>query len=189
LFSQSRFQTWPTISLKGEVIDNLDVKFKYRNKYDHKESSSVTSWFNMGLEYKLNKSSFGIYYRELQRIKSSEKRPFVEFEYEVNNNMKLRLRNALRIKEGDKSFLRYRIRYQYEYDNIKRIKPFVYNEIFISKESLKRNRLGFGSKFKVKKMPFDFRLAYLIEMYRDVENSVVNWSTKNALLVSLDFKI
>ena len=38
-------------------------------------------------------------------------------------------------------------------------------------------------------MPFDFRLAYLIEMYRDVENSVVNWSTKNALLVSLDFKI
>ncbi len=189
LFSQSTFQTWPTISLKGEVIDNLDVKFKYRNKYDHKESSSVTSWFNMGLEYKLNKSSFGIYYRELQRIKSSEKRPFVEFEYEVNNNMKLRLRNALRIKEGDKSFLRYRIRYQYEYDNIKRIKPFVYNEIFISKESLKRNRLSFGSKFKVKKMPFDFRLAYLIEMYRDVENSVVNWSTKNALLVSLDFKI
>ena len=52
LFSQSTFQTWPTISLKGEVIDNLDVKFKYRNKYDHKESSSVTSWFNMGLEYK-----------------------------------------------------------------------------------------------------------------------------------------
>ena len=135
MFSQSTFQTWPTISLKGEVIDNLDVKFKYRNKYDHKESSSVTSWFNMGLEYKLNKSSFGIYYRELHRIKSSEKRPFVEFEYEVNNNMKLRLRNALRIKEGDKAFLRYRIRYQYEYDNIKRIKPFVYNEIFISKEN------------------------------------------------------
>ena len=125
LFSQSRFQTWPTISLKGEVIDNLDVKFKYRNKYDHKESSSVTSWFNMGLEYKLNKSSFGIYYRELHTIKSSEKRQHLDITYQLNDNMKIRLRNEYRIKEINDNVFRYRLRYSYSLKLFDNYNPFV----------------------------------------------------------------
>ena len=60
-FSQSDFQTWPTIELSGEIVDDLDIKFKYRSKYDHDNGSPESSWFNMGLSYKYEKFSFGLF--------------------------------------------------------------------------------------------------------------------------------
>ena len=189
LFSQSRFQTWPTISLKGEVIDNLDVKFKYRNKYDHKESSSVTSWFNMGLEYKLNKSSFGIYYRELHRIKSSEKRPHLDITYQLNDNMKIRLRNEYRIKEINDNVFRYRLRYSYSLKLFDNYNPFVQNEIFLSENSFIRNRINLGLNIKFEKTPFVFKPSYILESNRNGSGENITWSKKNIFVLALSIKI
>ncbi len=136
-FSQSDFQTCPTIELSGEIVDDLDIKFKYRSKYDHDNGSPESSWFNMGLSYKYEKFSFGLFYKELHRNKSSgnklEKRPYIDLTYRINKNMKIRLRNAFRIRENNENIFRNRLRYLYSLRLWKKIRPFAINELFFSR--------------------------------------------------------
>ena len=191
-FSQSDFQTWPTIELSGEIVDDLDIKFKYRSKYDHDNGSPESSWFNMGLSYKYEKFSFGLFYKELHRNKSSgnklEKRPYIDLTYRVNKNMKIRLRNAFRIRENNENIFRNRLRYLYTLRLWKKIRPFAINELFFSERQLKRNRVGIGSEIKLNKK-MNLKPSYIFEFFRDKNNNSVSWTNLSALILSLEIDI
>ena len=58
--SQSHSQIWPTIEMTGKVNKDLDLKFKYRNKYDFEEGESTASWVNFGISY--DRNIFNVYY-------------------------------------------------------------------------------------------------------------------------------
>ena len=192
LFSQSSFQTWPTIALSGKLQNDLEIKFKYRSKYDHSENESSSSWFNMGLVYNYQKFNIGLFYRELNKGKLSsrktEKRPYFDLSYKINDNNRFRLRNSFRIIEGKNNIFRQRARYLYSLRKWKKVRPFILNEIFLSKKKLDRNRVAFGSDFKINKK-INFKPSYIIEFFRDVDEMKIEWTNRSALLLTLDIEI
>ena len=95
LKSQSVFQTWPTIDVQGDVFDDIEIKFEYRNKYDNTSKESKQGSIDLGFAYKLKKLKIGLYYREIYNLKNdqrvSEFRPHLDITYKLNENMKIRL--------------------------------------------------------------------------------------------------
>lgn len=185
LKSQSHSQVWPTIEMTGKVNKDLDLKFKYRNKYDFEEGESTASWVNFGISYDIKDLTLGLYYRELsktnRRGRYLERRPYVDISYEIFKNFKVRLRNAFRFRENyEENLIRNRFRVQYSTKLIG-LSPFILNEIFMSNMSFNRNRVGIGFKKKIKKTPITLKPSYIIEFFRNDE-------TRGALLLSLEIK-
>lgn len=191
--SQSNFQTWPTIDLQGDIFDNIEIKFEYRNKYDNSTNQSKQGRIDLGVAYKLNKFKIGIYYRDIHEIKKenrvSEIRPHLDITYKLNDNMKIRLRNEYRIKELNKNIFRYRLRYSYSLKLFDNYNPFIQNEIFLSESQLVRNRINFGLNIKFNKTPFSFKPIYILESNRKVSDKNVVWSQKNIFVLALSIKI
>lgn len=191
--SQSTFQTWPTVDLQGDVFDNIEVKFEYRNKYDNSTNESKQARIDLGVAYKLNKFKIGIYYRDIYEIKKenrvSEIRPHLDITYKLNDNMKIRLRNEYRIKELNNNIFRYRLRYSYSLKLFDNYNPFIQNEIFLSESQFIRNRINFGLNIKFKKTPFSFRPIYILESNRKVSSKNIIWSQKNIFVLALSIKI
>lgn len=193
LKSQSVFQTWPTIDIQGEIFDDIEVKFEYRNKYDHSSKESKQGRIDLGVAYKLKKIKLGIYYREIYNLKKegrvSEMRPHLDITYKLNDNMKIRLRNEYRAKELENNLFRYRLRYSYSLELFDNYNPYVQNEIFISENQFTRNRISLGLNIKFKKTPFVFKPNYIFESNRKVSNENITWSQKNIFVLSLSIKI
>ncbi len=193
LKSQSVFQTWPTVDIQGEIFDDIEVKFEYRNKYDYSSKESKQGRIDLGVAYKLKKIKLGIYYREIYNLKKegrvSEMRPHLDITYKLNDNMKIRLRNEYRVKELENNLFRYRLRYSYSLELFDNYNPYVQNEIFISENQFTRNRISLGLNIKFKKTPFVFKPNYIFESNRKVSNENITWSQKNIFVLSLSIKI
>lgn len=191
--SQSNFQTWPTIDLQGDIFDNIEIKFEYRNKYDNSTNQSKQGRIDLGVAYKLNKFKIGIYYRDIHEIKKenrvSEIRPHLDITYKLNDNMKIRLRNEYRIKELNENIFRYRLRYSYSLKLFDNYNPFIQNEIFFSESQFIRNRINFGLNIKFKKSPFSFKPIYILESNRKAGSENIIWSQKNIFVLALSIKI
>ncbi|MAQ44069.1 MAG: hypothetical protein CMG25_06255 [Candidatus Marinimicrobia bacterium] len=195
IFSQSSFQTWPTIEVSGEIIDDLDIKFKFRSKYDHDEKGFDATWFNMGLSYKYEKMSFGLFFRQIYAMKDDDRfaelRPHFDLSYKINDNLKLRLRNEYRIFELNNNIFRYRLRLAYSLNIWDNYNPFFQNEINFSEGSLVRDRIILGLSIKIKDSPFQIVPSYILESNRKESSSETNsflWSFRNIINISCNIK-
>jgi len=115
--SQTNFENWSVFDIAGKVKKNIELKFEYKNKYNHEDSQLRSSHVDFGVNYKINKLTIGGFYREIYEIKKenrvSEFRPHLDFSYKFNDNLKLRLRNEYRIKELSDNAFRFRLRSSY----------------------------------------------------------------------------
>ena len=139
------------------------------------------------------KIKIGIYYREIYDLKKdgrvSEIRQHLDITYQLNDNMKIRLRNEYRIKEVNDNVFRYRLRYSYSLKLFDNYNPFVQNEIFLSENSFIRNRINLGLNIKFEKTPFVFKPSYILESNRKVSGENITWSQKNVFVLALSIKI
>tara|TARA_B100000902_G_C27150635_1_gene833550 strand:- start:15 stop:659 length:645 start_codon:yes stop_codon:yes gene_type:complete len=193
LKSQSVFQIWPTIDVQGDVFDDIEIKFEYRNKYDNTSKESKQGRIDLGFAYKLKKLKIGLYYREIYNLKNdqrvSEFRPHLDITYKLNENMKIRLRNEYRIKELNDDVFRYRLRYSYALKIFENYNPFIQNEIFFSESQFVRNRIIFGINIKFNDSPFVLKPSYILESNREVSGENITWFRKNIFVLSLSIKI
>ncbi len=193
LKSQSVFHVWPTIDLQGEVFDDVEVKFEYRNKYDITSDESKQGRIDLGFAYKINKLKIGIYYREIYDLKNdvrvSELRPHLDITYKINDYSNIRLRNEYRLREIDNNIFRYRLRYSYSLKSFKNFNPFIQNEFFFSENSFVRNRINMGLNIKLHDSPISIKPSYILESNRKVTFENIDWSTKNIFVVALSIKL